>query len=200
MRDGHPIRFAGEGSQHPGTLAGDIVIVIDEQDHPVFKRKGDHLVLNLNLSLRESLCGTVRYVETLEVIEGQKRFLKIDILPGEVLKQVCSYSEKSSIHLVIQGDIRVLPSEGMPMHKNPQEKGNLIVMVDVKFPAKLTEETIKELAALLPRTTAEPMIPDDADHYDCIVAQPRPKRQQSQRAGGGGHPFLLVFSIILSYS
>ena len=35
MRDGHPIKFNGAGSHMPDTKAGDIVIVVDEAEHPV---------------------------------------------------------------------------------------------------------------------------------------------------------------------
>lgn len=37
MVDGQKITFSGEGDQEPGFKAGDIVIVLDEKDHPKFK-------------------------------------------------------------------------------------------------------------------------------------------------------------------
>jgi DnaJ-class molecular chaperone len=43
------------------------------------------------------------------------------------------------------GTIRAIQKEGMPIHKNPYEKGNLYVKFDVKFPENntLSEEAIK---------------------------------------------------------
>lgn len=37
MVDGQKIVFGGEGDQEPGLEAGDIIIVLDEQEHSVFK-------------------------------------------------------------------------------------------------------------------------------------------------------------------
>ena len=33
--------------QEPGYEAGDIIIVLDEQEHPIFTRKGSDLLLNM---------------------------------------------------------------------------------------------------------------------------------------------------------
>jgi hypothetical protein len=35
MRDGEEIKFVGEGNQEPGITAGNVCIVLDEQEHPV---------------------------------------------------------------------------------------------------------------------------------------------------------------------
>lgn len=37
MVDGQKITFSGEGDQEPGLEPGDIIIVLDEKEHPVFK-------------------------------------------------------------------------------------------------------------------------------------------------------------------
>ena len=57
--------------------SGDLIIVIEEIEHPVFTRKGDHLFVTLQLELVEALCGTTKVVETLD-----KRQLVFNILPG----------------------------------------------------------------------------------------------------------------------
>jgi DnaJ family protein A protein 2 len=40
MQEGQRITFTGEGDQAPGIIPGDVVIVIEEKEHPRFKRKG----------------------------------------------------------------------------------------------------------------------------------------------------------------
>lgn len=57
MTDGQKIVFAGEGDQEPELEPGDIVIVLDEKDHPNFKRSGSDLILRMNIQLVEALCG-----------------------------------------------------------------------------------------------------------------------------------------------
>lgn len=58
------------------------------------------------------------------------RALVVSQPPGEVLAP---------------GTIRGIPKEGMPIYRNPYEKGNLYIKFDVKFPENDTfnEDTIK---------------------------------------------------------
>lgn len=77
MKDGENIRFAGEGDQEPGLEAGDIVIVLDEKSHEVFKRRDLDLVMTMQLDLVECLCGFHRTITTLD-----NRTLVITAIPG----------------------------------------------------------------------------------------------------------------------
>lgn len=38
MKDGQKVVFHGEGDQEPGLQPGDIIIVLDQREHPVFTR------------------------------------------------------------------------------------------------------------------------------------------------------------------
>lgn len=40
MKDGQRITFRGEGDQEPNVKSGDIIIILDEVEHPIFKRDG----------------------------------------------------------------------------------------------------------------------------------------------------------------
>lgn len=80
MKDEQQIRFAGEGDQEPGLEPGDVVIVLDEQNHQTFKRAGGDLFMEMELSLTEALCGFQKDVKTLD-----KRTLLINRKPGELL-------------------------------------------------------------------------------------------------------------------
>ena len=39
MKHGQKITFAGEADESPGVLAGDVVFVVQQKDHELFKRK-----------------------------------------------------------------------------------------------------------------------------------------------------------------
>ena len=41
MPDGHEITFAHAGNQDPGKAPGDVVMTVQQQQHPTFTRKGD---------------------------------------------------------------------------------------------------------------------------------------------------------------
>ena len=47
MRDGQKITFHSEGDQEPGIEPGDIIIILDEKVHPVFRREEVDLHMKL---------------------------------------------------------------------------------------------------------------------------------------------------------
>ena len=77
MDDGKKITYSGEGDQEPGLQPGDIVVVLDEKEHPIFKRDKTDLHMKMQLNLTESLCGFQRVIKTLD-----NRQLVISSLPG----------------------------------------------------------------------------------------------------------------------
>lgn len=142
MEDGHKVTFAGEGDQEPGLEPGDIVIVLDEKEHEIFKRSGNDLILRMELTLTEALCGFQKTIKTLD-----NRVLVISCIPGEVVKH-------QSLKCVL--------NEGMPQYKNPFEKGRLIIQFIVNFPDRIDSLSVPQLEAVLP-ARPEYIIPDDAD-------------------------------------
>lgn len=85
MKDGQRITFHGEGDQEPGLEPGDVVIVLDQKDHPVFKRQADNLVMKMNIKLVEALCGFKKTIQTLD-----SRMLIISTQPGNSLESITS--------------------------------------------------------------------------------------------------------------
>ena len=66
MEDGQKITFGSEGDQEPGMEPGDIIIVLDEKEHPIFKRSGIDLIMQQNVNITEALCGFKKTVPTLD--------------------------------------------------------------------------------------------------------------------------------------
>ncbi|ESO83027.1 hypothetical protein LOTGIDRAFT_222951 [Lottia gigantea] len=162
MRDEQQIRFSGEGDQEPGLEPGDIIIVLDEKPHQVFQRHGHDLKLKMDIDLVEALCGFHRTIDTLD-----ERILIISALPGEVTKS---------------GDIKCVLNEGMPIYRNPLEKGRLIVTFNVKFPPNnfLAQEKLKQLEKLLPARD-EVIIPDAAEEVMLTDFDPEASGSRSRR-------------------
>ena len=79
MKGGQKIPFHGEGDQEPGLEPGDVVIVLDQQDHPVYQRQEDDLHMKMNIKLVEALCG---FKKTIRTLDG--RMLIITSSPGNV--------------------------------------------------------------------------------------------------------------------
>merc|ERR1719187_394938 len=145
MGDGQKVTFSGEGDQEPGLEPGDIIIVLDEKEHPTFKRNGQDLVMKMDISLTEALTGMKKTIKTLD-----DRTLVIQTVRGEVIKT---------------GDLKQIQGEGMPQYRNPFEKGRLIIQFNVVFPPNLEPSVAEALAKVLP-PVEEPMVPDDHDEVD----------------------------------
>lgn len=158
MTDGQKIIFNGEGDQEPDLEPGDIIIVLDEKEHSMFKRSGNDLILRLEIQLIEALCGFQKVIRTLD-----DRDLVITTLPGEVIKH---------------GDVKCILNEGMPQYKNPFEKGRMIVQFWVQFPKTLPPEVIPALENALPPRT-ECMIPDTAE--EAILVDFDPEQEARRR-------------------
>jgi len=162
MEDGQKITFGGEGDQEPGMEPGDIIIVLDEKEHPVFKRNGIDLIMQQNINITEALCGFKKTIPTLD-----DRTLVIQTVPGEVIKPQ---------------DLKCVYAEGMPTYRNPFEKGKLVIKFSVDFPEALDPQVVSKLEALLP-PKAEPMIPDEHDEVNLSEFDPEANR----RMGGMMH-------------
>ncbi|MED6253898.1 DnaJ (Hsp40), subfamily A, member 4 [Ataeniobius toweri] len=147
MKDGQKITFHGEGDQEPGLEPGDIIIVLDQKEHPRFQRQGDDLIMKMDIKLAEALCGFRKTIQTLD-----NRMLIVSTKPGEVIKH---------------NDIKFVQNEGMPIHRDPYERGMLIVQFQVEFPENhwLPEHLMFQLERLLP-PREDVMITDDMEEVD----------------------------------
>lgn len=105
---------------------GDIKITILIQNNTEFKRSGLDLILEKNISLKESLCG---FTFDIKYINGKSYTLnnnKGNIVPSEYKK--------------------LYPGMGL---KRGEHTGNMIIIFHVQFPEKLTEEQIEKLSEFL---------------------------------------------------
>ncbi|XP_055315449.1 dnaJ homolog subfamily A member 1 [Sitodiplosis mosellana] len=151
MRDGQKIVFSGEGDQEPELQPGDIIIVLEEIEHAVFKRSKQDLVMRMPLQLVESLCGFQKVIKTLD-----NRDLVVTNLPGEVVKH---------------DSFKSIMGEGMPQYKNPFEKGRLIVQFQIVFPEKIPQTIVADLEKCLPPRPRDD-IPIDAEECNMIDFDP----------------------------
>lgn len=62
-------------------MTGDIVFVLQQKEHPKFKRKYDDLFVEHTLSLTEALCG---FQFALTHLDGRQLLIRSN--PGEVIK------------------------------------------------------------------------------------------------------------------
>ncbi|KAI4343827.1 hypothetical protein L6164_011132 [Bauhinia variegata] len=126
-KKGTKITFPEMGNQEPGVTAADLIFVLDEKPHAVYRRDGNDLVINQEITLLEALTG-----KTLELTTLDGRSLVIPLTD-----------------IVKAGAEIVVPNEGMPIPKEPGRKGNLRIKFDVKYPSRLTSEQKYDLRRVL---------------------------------------------------
>lgn len=146
--------FNGKGDQEVGLEPGNIVIVLDEQEHDKFTRRGNNLHMLMKMNLTEALCGCRKPIKTLD-----GRIIAFHLLPG--LFYCIKRLSNIILHLgevIKHEDKKVILGEGMPMYRHPDERGDLIIHFNVEFPEKIPQQNLKQLHALLPGKN-EAMVP-----------------------------------------
>ncbi|KAJ1859008.1 Molecular chaperone (DnaJ super) [Coemansia sp. RSA 2703] len=113
---GTKVRYPKEGDDMGGG-AQDLVFVIEEKPHAVFKRDGDDLKIEMTLTLDEALCGFKRPVQLL----NDK-----------------SINVSNTNNVVRPGQISRMPNYGMPISKRPGSFGALVITYHIQFPTSLT--------------------------------------------------------------
>jgi DnaJ family protein A protein 2 len=165
MRDGEKITFRGEGDQQPNVEAGDVVIVLQQKPHEEFERHGIDLYMAKTISLTEALCG---FTIVQKHLDGRQ--LVIKSVPGEV---------------IIPGATKGIKGEGMPIHRNPFEKGNLYIKFNVEFPENqfAANENLAKLEKLLPPRPAAPVI--DLNDENVMEVGMQDYDPSQERSNGG---------------
>ena len=117
----------GNAARHGG-VNGDLLVVIEEEHDPQLVRDGSDLIHNLNIPVTTAILGGTVEVPT---IDGKA---KIKIAPG-----------------THAGKVLRLRDKGLP-EVNGYGRGDILVVVDITIPSKLTaeEKQLVERLAELP--------------------------------------------------
>jgi molecular chaperone DnaJ len=125
VADGMQLSVTGRGNAAArGGIPGDLLVVIEEEEHPQLKREGNNLHYEQYISFSEAALGTTVEVPTI----GGKAKIKID--PGTHANKILR-----------------LRGKGLP-EVNGYEKGDLMVNVNVWTPQQLTKEEKKIMEQL----------------------------------------------------
>ena len=75
MKNGDKITFEKEGEQQPDMIQGDVIFALKQTTHAVFRRVGDNLYMNLDITLEEALLG---FRKTIKHMDGHVVEIKSD--------------------------------------------------------------------------------------------------------------------------
>ncbi|WP_270886973.1 DnaJ C-terminal domain-containing protein [Pedococcus sp. 5OH_020] len=116
VKDGQKIRLRGKGQPgEAGAPAGDLILTVSVEQHPVFGRDGDNLTVDLPVTFAEAALGATVSVPTLD---------------GEPVKVRIPAGTPS-------GRVLRLKGRGVPKKDKP---GDLLVRVSVVVPQRLSDE------------------------------------------------------------
>ncbi len=117
--DGTQIRLPGEGEAGEyGGPRGNLYILIRVRPHPYFKRRGDDVLLNLDINIAQAVLGAEIEVPTLD---GPA---KLVIPPGTQPGKVFTLKGKGIPHLKYsgRGDQLVIVNVEIPTHLTPEQR------------------------------------------------------------------------------
>lgn len=155
LRSGDKIVLEGMSDQHPDMVPGNVVVDIEEQFNPQFRRIRDDLFTMVEIDLRTALCGGV---------------ISIPSLTGSPVSLAVPEGQP-----ITPGVVKMLPGRGMPTPaglgrderlpikridagylEEPVGYGQLVIRFGVRFPdpATLTPEHYAALRRLLPEPAA----------------------------------------------
>ncbi|MBE0674277.1 MAG: DnaJ domain-containing protein, partial [Bacteroidales bacterium] len=122
---GMQMTVGGKGNApRRGGVNGDLLVVMDEEDHPELIREGNDLIYNLFISIPDAILGTAVEIPTVDTN------VKIKIEPGTQA-----------------GKILRLRGKGLP-EVNGYGRGDLLVNVNVWVPRNLSREEQKTIEKL----------------------------------------------------
>lgn len=123
---GKKLRIAGKGERGAGSgPPGDLYVRVQVQNHPLFRREGDNIYIDQEITFSEAVLGTTIEVPTLNGIK------EVKVPPGT------------------SGNTKLrLKGEGIP-HLKGKGKGDAYIRIFIKVPKNLTskqKELIQSLA------------------------------------------------------
>ncbi len=142
ISDGQAVRVQGEGEPPPPEasprgegIRGDLHVVVRVHQHPLFRREGDHLILEMPISFTQAALGAEIEVPTLD--GGQTATIS-----------------KATQH----GTIVRIPGRGLPNLRSGR-RGDLVVGVLIEIPRKLSQAQEKLLRQFA-ETEDEKVLPE----------------------------------------
>ncbi len=132
IKEGQRLKLSSEGdTPSAGGAAGDLYVIIQIQDHPLFKRDQDDILLELPLNFTDAILGTT---------------VEIPTLTGQVALKI-----PAGTHT---GQLFRLKSKGIPKSKH-SDGGDMIVKIIVDTPQGISgkdRELIEQLSESLSET------------------------------------------------
>lgn len=126
MADQSELKFPRMSEQKPGEIPGDVLLKLKTIKHAVFTRKKNDLHAVHHISLKEALTGFKSSITHMD-------------------KRIVEFGRDG----VSEPEMRLkIKGEGMPLHDDPSEFGDLILTLRIEFPKTISEENQAKIKAI----------------------------------------------------
>jgi molecular chaperone DnaJ len=123
IEGGQMIKLTGQGEAMAYGVSGDLYVKIHVRPHPVFRKEGSNLVMNLDIRLSDAVLGAEKELKTLDGI------IKLKIPAG-----------------INSGEILRVRGKGIPDSRGG--RGNLLIKILIKTPKRLSSRAKKIMEEL----------------------------------------------------
>lgn len=114
---GEMIRMPGKGEAIKGGAAGDLYVKVHVKRHPVFKKEGANLVMNMPIKLTDALLGTTVSVTTID-----DKVLDVKVPPMSETEETLRIRGKGIAYEHGQGDLLIHVSATLPRKLSSKAK------------------------------------------------------------------------------
>jgi DnaJ-class molecular chaperone len=142
MIDEQTIRFNHMADEKQGYETGDVVVCLDVEEHPLFTRDGNNLIVEKEISFSETF-DPVIYIKHLN---GKMYTIKGE--PFDI------FDEENSLLKKVKG-------LGMPVLGEPGIYGDLFIKFTCVNKTKITPEILKQLKEMFPPIETKPDTPSE---------------------------------------
>tara|TARA_Y100000389_G_C17454448_1_gene517111 strand:- start:66 stop:1127 length:1062 start_codon:yes stop_codon:yes gene_type:complete len=142
MIDEQTIRFNHMADEKQGYETGDVVVCLDVEEHPIFTRDGNNLIVEKEISFSETF-DPVIYIKHLN---GKMYTIKGE--PFDI------FDEENSLLKKVKG-------LGMPVLGEPGVYGDLFIKFTCVNKTKITPEILKQLKEMFPPIETKPDTPSE---------------------------------------
>lgn len=123
--------FQGHGDELLNEERGDVIFILKEEKNNLYKRCGNDIIYNYNITLGDSIVGSE---------------VSFDHLNGSKI----NYKE---VNIIQQKSYSILHNKGMPIKNNNNKFGDLYVVYNIVYPNKVLSDTEKDsIRKILPTT------------------------------------------------
>lgn len=159
MCNGEKIVIQGLGNFNVHSMKNDdLIFIINEQEHNIFKRVDNDLVVGLDINLIDSLIG---FKFEFTHLDGSKFLIE----SNQILKQ---------------NDIKVIKNKGMPYNSRNEVFGDLIFKFNIIYPDSIDKNSYNTIKNVLPPTIFNPIENNNQEVCKLVNYKKKQNEQQQQ--------------------